>query len=72
MLPISTVNKGGFHQMLNPGTNFPCRNHFTNIAIPELLAQRLEAVLRAIFQMVIFLILLPPLTCGHQQQEILT
>jgi len=41
-VPISTVDKVGFRQMLhtfNPRYKLPCQNQFTNIAIPELVAE---------------------------------
>ena len=42
MLPISTVDKVGFREILctfNPRYNLPCQNHFINVAILELVSE---------------------------------
>ena len=47
MLPISTVDKVGFREMLrtfNPRYKLLCRNHFINIAIPELVAETRSSI----------------------------
>ena len=47
MLPMSTMDKVGFREMLrtfNPRYNLPCRNHFTNVAIPELVSETQKSI----------------------------
>ena len=70
-LPISTVDKLGFREMLhtfNPRYRLPSRNHFTNVAVPELVVETRSNIENQISDGDISHFA----TCGHQQLEILT